>query len=216
MMGKELSEMTLEELWDLFPIFLVQHDDQWKGYYEEIEAVITDLLKDYQIKRISHIGSTAIQGIWAKNIVDVMVEISEKADMEEVAHILEQNGFIRMSDEKRRISLNKGYTKEGFADKVYHIHLRYTGDNDELYFRDYLNEHPHIAEEYEALKSSRRILVFSNMSQPAGSSACFFILCSQGIFHMSVQGVQSPLPFSYSAGLRGRSYTGTAGIDSCA
>ena len=72
-MGKELSEMTLEELWDLFPIFLVQHDDQWNGYYEEIEAVITDLLKDYQIKRISHIGSTAIQGIWAKNIVDVMV-----------------------------------------------------------------------------------------------------------------------------------------------
>ena len=106
MMEKELSEMTLEELWDLFPIFLVQHDDKWNVYYEEIEAVITDLLKDYQIKRISHIGSTAIQGIWAKNIVDVMVEISEKADMEEVAHILEQNGFIRMSDEKRRISLN--------------------------------------------------------------------------------------------------------------
>ena len=61
MMGKELSEMTLEELWDLFPIFLVQHDEQWNRYYEEIEAVITDLLKDYQIKRISHIGSTAIQ-----------------------------------------------------------------------------------------------------------------------------------------------------------
>ncbi len=32
--------------------------------------------------------------------------------MEEVAHILEQNGFIRMSDEKRRISLNKGYKKK--------------------------------------------------------------------------------------------------------
>ena len=151
-MGKELSEMALEELWDLFPILLVQHDDRWYEYYKEIESTITDLLASYPVKRISHIGSTAIQGIWAKNIVDVMVEISEKADMEEVAHILEQNGFIRMSDEKRRISLNKGYTKEGFADKVYHIHLRYTGDNDELYFRDYLNEHPHIAEEYEALK----------------------------------------------------------------
>ena len=65
------------------------------------------------------------------------------------------------------------------------------------------------------LKDSRRILVFSNMSQPAGSSACFFILCSQGIFHMSGQWAQSPLSFSYSAGLRGRAYTGTAGIDSC-
>ena len=43
-MGKELSEMTLEELWDLFPIFLVQHDDRWNEYYKEIEATITDLL----------------------------------------------------------------------------------------------------------------------------------------------------------------------------
>jgi len=51
-----------------------------------------------------------------------------------------------MSDESRRITLNKGYTKDGFADKVYHVHLRYTGDNDELYFRDYLNEHPRIEE----------------------------------------------------------------------
>ena len=155
-MEKELSEMTSEELWDLFPIFLVQHDDQWNEYYNEIESKITDLLAGYPVKRISHIGSTAIQGIWAKNIVDVMVEISENADMEEVSHVMEQNGFIRMSDEKGRISLNKGYTKEGFADKVYHIHLRYAGDNDELYFRDYLNEYPQIAKEYETLKLELR------------------------------------------------------------
>ena len=152
MMGKELSEMTLEELWDLFPIFLVQHDVRWSEYFKEIEAMIADLLTSYPIKRISHIGSTAIQEIWAKNIVDVMIEISKNADIEEISLILEQNGFIKMSDEKRRISLNMGYTKDGFADKVYHIHLRYTGDNDELYFRDYMNEHPELAKEYEALK----------------------------------------------------------------
>ena len=151
-MRKELSEMTLEELWELFPIFLVQPNDQWNEYFKEIETEITNLLTGYPVKRISHIGSTAIHDIWAKNIVDVMVEISENADMEAVSHVMEQNGFIRMSDEKGRISLNKGYTKEGFADKVYHIHLRYAGDNDELYFCDYLNEHPQIAKEYETLK----------------------------------------------------------------
>ena len=32
------------------------------------------------------------------------------------------------------------------------VHIRYVGDNDELYFRDYLNEHPQIAKEYEMLK----------------------------------------------------------------
>ena len=151
-MGKELSEMTLEELWNLFPIFLVRHDDRWNDCYKGMESTIADLLAGCPVERISHIGSTAIQGIWAKNIVDVLVEISGKADMEEIAHILERNGFIAMSSGKRRIALNKGYTKEGFADKVYHIHLRYAGDNDKLYFRDYLNEHPLIAKEYETLK----------------------------------------------------------------
>ena len=151
-MGKELSEMTLQELWELFPIFLVRHDDRWNEYYNEIESTIADLLAGCPVERISHIGSTAIHGIWAKNIVDVTVEISKNADMEEIAHILEQNGFTKMSTETDRISLNKGYTREGFADKIYHIHIRYAGDNDELYFRDYLNEHPQVAKEYETMK----------------------------------------------------------------
>ena len=148
---RELSEMTLEELWELFPIFLVPHDGRWKDYYNEIEKTLASLLSGHVV-RISHIGSTAIHGIWAKNIVDVMVEIPQSVDMKEISCILEQNEFIIMSSEANRISLNKGYTKNGFADKVYHIHLRYFGDNAELYFRDYLNEHPEVAKEYETLK----------------------------------------------------------------
>ncbi|MCR4692147.1 MAG: GrpB family protein [Lachnospiraceae bacterium] len=151
-MKKELSEMTLEELWELFPIFLVAHDDRWKDNYNEIEKLLTGLLSEQPVVRISHIGSTAVQGIWAKNIVDVMVEIPQGACMKDMARILEQNGFTIMFAEDTQISLNKGYTEEGFADKVYHIHLRYVGDNDELYFRDYLNEHPEVAKEYESLK----------------------------------------------------------------
>lgn len=81
-----------------------------------------------------------------------MVEIPENNSMKDVARILEQNGFTIMSAEANRISLNKGYTENGFADKVYHIHLRYAGDNDELFFRDYLNDHTDVAKEYEALK----------------------------------------------------------------
>ena len=69
-----------------------------------------------------------------------------------VAGIIEKSGFCRMSQSAERISFNYGYTENGFAEKVYHLHLRYAGDNDELYFRDYLNEHPDIAKEYERLK----------------------------------------------------------------
>ena len=92
-MGKDLSEMTLEELWELFPIFLAAHDDRWKDSFNEIEQTLTGLLADQPVVRISHIGSTAIQGIWAKNIVDVMIEIPQNVDMKDMAQILEQNGF---------------------------------------------------------------------------------------------------------------------------
>ena len=144
--------MTLEELWQLFPIFLVRHKPEWAVYYREMESTLHGALSAFPVVRISHIGSTAIKEIWSKDIVDVLVEIAKSARLEMVAKTLEQNGFIIMSSDDKRISLNIGYTKKGFADKVYHIHLRYAGDNDELYFRDYLNDHPQVAKEYESLK----------------------------------------------------------------
>ena len=59
-----------------------------------------------------------------------------------------------MSEESERLSFNKGYTENGFAERAFHLHLRKAGDNDELYFRDYLNAHPDMAKEYEKLKLS--------------------------------------------------------------
>ena len=57
-----------------------------------------------------------------------------------------------MSHKAGRYSFNKGYTETGFSEKVFHLHLRHTGDNDELYFRDYLMEFPNVAREYEKMK----------------------------------------------------------------
>lgn len=148
---KPLSEMTLEELWELFPIFLVEHNEKWAKDYSEMEVVLRDIFSDCHIIRISHIGSTAIKDIYAKDIVDILVETD---DIEKAAVIAERNGFIRMSSSFKRVTLNRGYTPEGFADKVYHLHIRQEGDNNELYFRDYLNDNPDVAEEYETLKLS--------------------------------------------------------------
>ena len=42
-MSKELSEMTLEELWELFPIFLVEPSEKWNDYYNGIESELREL-----------------------------------------------------------------------------------------------------------------------------------------------------------------------------
>ena len=90
-MSKELSEMTIEELWKLFPIFLVEHHENWNDDYKEIESELQELLSYCGPSRISHIGSTAISGIWAKNIVDVLVEIPASENIETAAERLHQN-----------------------------------------------------------------------------------------------------------------------------
>lgn len=149
-MDKKLSEMSLEELWQLFPVFLTEHKDCWKDWYAEEEALLKLLFN--QTVRISHIGSTAIRSIWAKPIIDILVEVPEECDLSSIRDLLADNGYICMSQSEDRISFNKGYTEYGFADRVFHLHLRYAGDNDELYFRDYLMEHADVAAQYEKMK----------------------------------------------------------------
>lgn len=153
-MKKELSEMTLEELWDLFPIFLTSHQSVWAAWYQEEAGRLSAVLPAGQIVRISHIGSTAVPAIQAKPIIDILIEGKTGCGLSVIRQILEQNGYLCMSESEQRISLNRGYTPEGFAERVFHLHLRFEGDHDELYFRDYLNENPEKAKEYEALKLS--------------------------------------------------------------
>ena len=152
-MTKPLTEMSLQELWQLFPIQLTPHRDAWRDWYAA-EARHWQQLLHGHIRAIAHIGSTAIPGIWAKPIIDILIEVADAATLQNAANILVAHGYLQMSASDTRISLNKGYTPEGFAERVFHIHLRLPGDHDEYYFRDYLREHPAIAKQYEALKLS--------------------------------------------------------------
>ena len=56
------------------------------------------------------------------------------------------------NDPPPHIVFYRGYTPEGFKGQTVHIHVRYAGDWDELYFRDYLLAHPETAAEYGVLK----------------------------------------------------------------
>lgn len=143
--------MTLEELWELFPITLSDHNPKWKEWAEN-EVKHLHFILDRFNPSITHIGSTAIPGIKAKPIVDILVEISDDCQMPSVRSVLEDSGYICMSATEKRMSFNKGYTLKGYAEKVFHIHIHRTGDNNEILFRDYLVGHRDLAKEYETLK----------------------------------------------------------------
>lgn len=146
----ELEKMSLKELWDLFPIVFVPSTPDFAKIYEEEAQYLKVLLGSF-IKRISHIGSTAIPNIKTKPIIDILIEI-DFAKKDVIKAFLLNNGYLLMQESLNKISFNKGYTVKGYADKVFHIHFKNYGDCDELYFRDYLIEHPKKVQDYEKLK----------------------------------------------------------------
>lgn len=151
--NKDLEEYSLEELWQLFPVELVAYNPDWLKWADDEINYLKNLLSDIN-PEISHIGSTSIIGICAKNIVDILIETPDSDNWNVIVGRMESNGYLIMSREKHRMSFNKGYTINGYAEKVFHIHFHISGDRDEIMFRDYLNQNPSVAREYEKLKLS--------------------------------------------------------------
>lgn len=148
--------MTLEELWQLFPIILKDYNPEYKEWYEIEKERLLQNFNDV-ILRINHIGSTSVEGLISKPTVDILMEIRNDSNIDRVKEKLASMGWLLMNSTdkpKFRQTYNKGYTKYGFAEKVYHLHVRYLDDWNELYFRDYLREHKDVADEYAKLKLS--------------------------------------------------------------
>ena len=147
--------MTDEERWQLFPIILSEHKTVWKRNFRKEEALLRQAIGSDNIVRISHIGSTAVPGLIAKPTIDILVEIEKQTDKAMLISEMQRKGYRYIQQPENpppHMMFVKGYTKQGFKGQVFHIHIRYQGDWDEIYFRDYLLSHPDTASEYGRLK----------------------------------------------------------------
>lgn len=172
---KKLEDMSSEELWALFPIVLKDHNPNYRQWYDEEKQRLLYILQGYPVHRINHIGSTSVEGLVAKPIIDVLLELPADYPMNAVSETLQKSGWILMQREDRNqtLDLNKGYTPNGFAEKVYHLHVKPLGDWDELYFRDYLREYPGVAGEYEKLKQELKARYEHNRDAYTSAKADF-------------------------------------------
>ncbi|MFC0044895.1 GrpB family protein [Metabacillus iocasae] len=155
---------------------LVNYETKWPLLYQFEKVNLQRLLKDYAPK-IEHIGSTAVSGLSAKPIVDVMIGLKHKEDLDAVALILANRGYTYLQKYNeimpyRRffVGLKDGVIKEHYPTVITsdvndeflthekrstHIHVT-TIDSafwkDHLLFRDCLKENGHLREQYESLK----------------------------------------------------------------
>lgn len=134
---------------------VVPHDSGWQAGFDRAAAVIRAAIGDALIA-LHHIGSTAIAGIVAKPVIDILGEAHSLAEIDDCAAKLEPLGYRAMGEygiAGRRYFQNIG------ADGVrtHHLHIYESGSphiDRHLAFRDYLRVHVDIARRYSELKLS--------------------------------------------------------------
>jgi GrpB-like predicted nucleotidyltransferase (UPF0157 family) len=136
-------------------IVIVEYDPRWSLMFEEEAARVAGVLSKDLVARIDHIGSTAVRGLVAKPIIDLLVSVHSLIEAKQVAiSPLEELGYAYWFDnpDPQRMFLVKGLPPN--SPRTHHIHIIESDSilRERLLFRDYLREHPDEAFRYAQLK----------------------------------------------------------------
>jgi GrpB-like predicted nucleotidyltransferase (UPF0157 family) len=133
-------------------ILLVAPDPTWPRRFAEFAAELRATFRPAVLRRIEHYGSTAIPGLPAKPIIDVLVEVPsfDLARQEMLPHLNREEWEYWWYQD--HMILIKRETLLGR--RTHHLHLAPAGHRlwEGLAFRDYLRAHPEVAARYAALK----------------------------------------------------------------
>lgn len=141
------------------PVELHDYDPRWPAHFAQEAQHLRQLLPHAQLGRIAHFGSTAVPGMVAKPIVDMLVEVpSLRAVQRDIAPVLEQQGYEFFWRPSRLDDQSPAYTwfikRDSSGRRTHHIHML-TADApqwERLLLRDYLIAHPEAAAAYAGLK----------------------------------------------------------------
>ncbi len=129
-------------------VVLKDHDPAWKVLFEAEKASLVESLGPLA-RSIEHIGSTAIPGIRAKPVIDILVAVDDLR-LEDVEVVLTRLGYVHVPiGNPERLFFRKGMPR------TYHVHVVRQGGEEHrrhLLFRDRLFAHPEEAAEYQELK----------------------------------------------------------------
>jgi len=140
-------------------VSVVPYDPAWPRMFEEEKKHLLACLPQRLIRRVEHFGSTAIPGLAAKPIVDVLVEVGSLEETKaRVVPVLDAQGydyFWRATHGEDGPPFYAWFIKRNSAGvRTHHIHMVESDFEqwDRLLFRDYLIADLATAKEYETLK----------------------------------------------------------------
>ena len=155
-MKKSLEQRIAEVVQE--DVAIVAYDPEWPRMFKDESDHLWNILPSYLIERIEHFGSTAVPGLPAKPVIDVLVEVGSLEEVNaEVVPVLESEGYDyfwrpTMGDDP---SYYAWFIKrDANGNRTHHIHMVEADSQlwERLYFVEYLKEFPEEAKNYAHLK----------------------------------------------------------------
>ncbi|MBW3519972.1 GrpB family protein [Flavobacterium sp. NKUCC04_CG] len=150
----------------------------WKKQFETIEIELLDALSELAVS-VEHIGSTAVVGLSAKPVIDVLVGVAVESDLDKVAGLLSAGNyvyyekynvlmpyrrfFLLLNQSPEQLGIPKRFTQSDEIPETVHdhqyrrAHIHVIPINSEhwlrhIAFRDYLSAHQQVKAQYQTLK----------------------------------------------------------------
>ena len=134
-------------------VYVVPHDPGWAAAFAREAPRVKRALGDAG-SAIHHIGSTAIPGIHAKPIIDLLAVVADAARLDERDAAMQALGYETLGE--FGIPGRRYYRKnDAEGERTHQVHAFQAGSPQierHLAFRDFLNAHRAYAERYDALK----------------------------------------------------------------
>jgi GrpB-like predicted nucleotidyltransferase (UPF0157 family) len=133
-------------------IHVVAWDDAWPARFEQERELLVRAIGEFIVGSVEHVGSTAVTGLAAKPVIDIMVGVAGLDESRAALPALETAGYTYYP---YRPDVMHWLCKPSAQHRTHHLHLIPFGGqlwNERLAFRDHLRNNPRVAAEYAALK----------------------------------------------------------------
>ena len=130
---------------------IVEYDPCWKTRFNEFKDVLWPVVVDYSIG-FEHVGSTAVEGLAAKPIIDIDIVVSSMNALLKVIERLVPLGYVHQGE--LGIQGRHAFFQQENESKL-HLYVCLEGSlglRNHLALRDYLRAHPSAVKEYSNLK----------------------------------------------------------------
>ncbi len=136
------------------PVRLVEYDPAWPARFDAERSRLRERFPAELIE-VQHIGSTAIPGIPAKPIIDVMAGVASMTVADALFQPLLEHGYVTSVEFNASLTDRRWFMRHANGRRTYHLHVVvHDGElwRQRLAFRDALRADPTQAERYAALK----------------------------------------------------------------